>query len=73
MPVWVNWMGVRPDSESLRRQPNLRDTPLLAQDSRAGCWGRGQGGTSRSPERPIKRDVNFFLMGSFLWSGQIEN
>lgn len=47
-PASVDRMDVCRDSESLRRQPNLGDTPpLLAQESRARRWegGRGRGRT----------------------------
>lgn len=37
------WTGrVFADSGSLRQQPSLGDTPPLAQESRASCWGRSQ-------------------------------
>lgn len=36
VPVWVNWLGVCPDSGSLQQQPSLGDTPLLAIRSLGG-------------------------------------
>lgn len=59
----VNWLGVCPDSGSLRQQPSLGDTPLLlAQESRASCWGRDRDEPLITPTNQRRRYV--FLLRS---------